>query len=248
MRYSSRLYWKKKEFIDVIARVLRITRRVIVVVFLIHYFLMLMKTSFLKVGSALTFAAMLASCTNIQDDGTRTRTEGGLAGALLGAAAGAVIGNQSGRAWEGAAIGAAAGGLAGVAYGNHVANKKANYASKEAWLDACISRAEQVNANAISYNRSLSRRISNLESQLASAKSSGNRSEQRRIKQAVVSLQSETRKELKTVDVEIKEQTSVVSETGSSTLGSRVSSLKSTRSSLNSNEERLADLGNQIDV
>jgi hypothetical protein len=40
----------------------------------------------------------------------------------------------------------------------------------------------------------------------------------------------------------------VVSQTGDSGLSSRVTQLRSTRSSLSSNQDRLADLGNQIDV
>ena len=60
-----------------------------------------MKTSALKFASAMTTAAMLASCANIQDDQTRTRAEGAGAGALIGALAGGIIGNQSHRAWQG---------------------------------------------------------------------------------------------------------------------------------------------------
>lgn len=207
-----------------------------------------MKTSILQLTAAITAASMLAGCTNIKDDGTRTRTEGALAGSILGGVAGAVIGHQSGRGMEGALIGAAAGGLGGLAFGDHVARKKAGYASEEQWLDACISRAEQVNADAVAYNRSLSTRIRNLESQLASARASGNKGEMRRVKQAVVVLQQETSKEIKVLDNEISEQNTVVSETGSSSLSSRVSTMRSTRSSLNNNQERLADLGNQVDV
>jgi len=207
-----------------------------------------MKTSALRLASSITAAALLSSCANIEDDGTRTRTEGALAGSIIGGLAGAVIGHQSGRGFEGALIGATAGGLTGLAVGDHVARKKARYASEEEWLDACISRAEQVNADAVAYNRSLSTRIRNLESQLAAAKSSGNESELRRVKKAVVVLQEETSKEIDVLDTEIKEQNTVVTETGNSGLSSRVSTMRSTRSSLNNNQVRLADLGNQIDV
>jgi uncharacterized protein YcfJ len=207
-----------------------------------------MKMKLLQSTAACTALAILASCANIENDQTRTRTEGALAGGMIGALAGGIIGNQSGRAWEGALIGAAAGGLTGLAVGDSVARKKARYASQEAWLDACISQAERVNAKAVSYNRSLSRRIGELQRELASAKASGNRGEMRRIKQAVVVMQQESRKEVQRVDVEIKDQTTVVSETGSSSLRSRVSELRSTRTSISSNQQRLADLGNQIDV
>jgi uncharacterized protein YcfJ len=207
-----------------------------------------MRTSLIRTSAAITAAAFLASCANIKDDQTRTRTEGTLAGSLLGAGIGAIIGNQSGHAGQGALIGAAAGGLAGLAVGDHVARKKARYASQEAWLDACISHAEQVNRNAVSYNNSLRNKISGLESRLAAAKRSGDKNEMRRVKQAVVVLQKETSQQVKTVDNEIQEQKSVISQTGSGSLSSRVTDLRSTRSSLSSSQERLADLGNQADA
>ncbi|TLD68326.1 hypothetical protein FEM03_23270 [Phragmitibacter flavus] len=201
-----------------------------------------------KTIAAVTALTLLSGCANIQDDGTRTRTEGALAGSVLGGIAGGIIGHQSGRGWEGAAIGAAAGGLTGLAIGNHVANKKAAYRDEEAWLDACIARATQVNRDAVAYNNRLSNRIASLRSQVAAARASNNRSELRRLQTTVVTLRRETREQVELVDTEIDAQGEVVSETGSSNLRSRVSSLKSTRSSLRSNEERLADLGNQIDV
>jgi len=207
-----------------------------------------MNARLFKTTSALTALALLSSCANIQDDQTRTRTEGALAGSVLGGIAGGILGHQSGRGWEGAAIGAAAGGLVGLAVGDHVARKKAAYADEEAWLDACISRAERVNRDAVAYNNRLSSRISSLRSQIAAAKASNNKTELRKLEKTVVTLRKETREQVELVDVEISEQSSVVSETGDSGLSSRVSTLKSTRSSLRTNEQRLADLGNQIDV
>lgn len=207
-----------------------------------------MKTSLLRSTAAITAIAFLASCANIQNDQTRTRAEGSLAGALIGGGLGAIIGHQSGHGIEGALIGAAAGGLAGLAVGDHVARKKARYASQEAWLDACIARAEQVNADAVSYNRSLRNKIAALETRLSNAKRSGDSGEIRRVKQAVIVLQRETNQQIKTVDTEITEQRSVVNQTSSTTLSSRVADLRSTRSTLSSSQERLADLGNQADA
>lgn len=207
-----------------------------------------MNTSLIRSIAAFTVVSCLASCANIQNDQTRTRAEGSLAGALIGGGLGAIIGHQSGHGIEGALIGAAAGGLTGLAVGDHVARKKARYASQEAWLDACISRAEQVNADAAAYNRSLRNKISGLETRLAAAKASGDTGEIRRIKQAVVVMQRETSTQIKTVDTEIREQGAVVNQTGNGTLSSRVTELRSTRSSLNTTQERLADLGNQADA
>jgi hypothetical protein len=207
-----------------------------------------MTTSFIRTTAAITAIAFVSSCTNIKDDQTRTRAEGTLAGSLIGGGLGAIIGHQSGRGVEGALIGAAAGGLVGLAVGDHVARKKAKYASQEAWLDACIAHAEQVNRSAVSYNNSLRNKIAGLESRLAAAKRSGDSGEIRRVKAAVVDLQQETAKQIKVVDTEINEQGGVVRETSSGSLSSQVTQLRSTRSSLSSSQERLADLGNQADA
>jgi predicted lipid-binding transport protein (Tim44 family) len=207
-----------------------------------------MTTHFIRTTAAITAIAFVSSCTNIKDDQTRTRAEGTLAGSLVGGGLGAIIGHQSGRGIEGALIGAAAGGLVGLAVGDHVARKKAKYASQEAWLDACIAHAEQVNRNAVSYNNSLRSKIAGLESRLAAAKRSGDSGEIRRVKAAVVDLQQETSKQIKVVDTEISEQGGVVRQTSSGSLSSRVTDLRSTRSSLSSSQERLADLGNQADA
>ncbi len=207
-----------------------------------------MKKFFLQSTAAITAIAFVTSCTNIKNDQDRTRAEGALAGTVIGGLAGGIIGHQSGRGVEGALLGAGIGALGGLAVGDHVARKKARYASQEAWLNACIAQCERANSNARAYNRSLSSKISNLESRYASAKASGNKAEMRSIKQAVVVLQKESNQQVKVVDTEIREQTTVVNQTGDSGLSSRVTQLRSTRSSLSSNQDRLADLGNQIDV
>ena len=199
--------------------------------------------------AALTFS--VSSCTNIQNDGTRTRTEGALAGAVLGAGLGAILGNQSGNAGQGALLGAALGGLGGLAYGNHVANKKAGYASEEAWLNACIAQAKQTNSSARSYNSQLSSRISALKQQIAAANASGSSSQKRNAKNAIIQLQRESNAELKKVDNEIKAQQGALGQTSNSrasSLRSEVSSLQSTRSSMYSNIDRLASLGNSVDA
>lgn len=207
-----------------------------------------MKKYLLQSTAAITALAFVTSCTNIKDDRTRTVAEGGLAGSLIGGLAGGIIGHQSGRGVEGALLGAAIGGIGGMAVGNHVANKKAAYASQEQWLDACIAQAERVNSQARAYNRSLQSKIAGLESRYAAAKASGNTRELRSIKQAVVVLQRESTQQAKVVDTEISQQSTVIRQTGSSGLSSRVTQLRSTRSSISSSQDRLADLGNQIDV
>lgn len=195
--------------------------------------------------AALIFSS--TSCTNIQDDGNRTRAEGGLGGALLGAGLGAIIGHQSGSLAQGALIGAAAGGLAGLAFGNHVANKKASYANEEAWLNACIAQAQSVNASARAYNTRLATRIAELKRQVAS----GNAQQKQQAKKAIVQLQREANSELKKVDNEIRSQNSALGNTTSprgASLRSEVTAMQGTRSSLSSNLDRLASLGNSVDA
>ncbi|MDZ4405009.1 glycine zipper domain-containing protein [Prosthecobacter sp.] len=207
-----------------------------------------MSTHTTRFTVAVLLAAMLGSCTNIKNDGTRTRTEGALGGAILGALAGAAIGSLSGNAGRGALIGLAAGTAGGLAYGNHVAKKKANYASTEQWLDACISQARATNQKARNYNSSLSANITKLRSEIASAKSSGNTRVLQQKKAEIIKLQNESTREMKKVDSEIKLQQEVLGESSSSGLKQEVISLKSTRSSMSSNYDRLASLNREIDV
>ncbi len=54
---------------------------------------------------------------------------------------------------QGAIIGAQVGGHAGYAYATSVANKKAQYASREAWLDACIAEARTTADKSRNYSR-----------------------------------------------------------------------------------------------
>lgn len=211
-----------------------------------------MNNSIFNTTAALAAAALLSGCANIQDDQTRTRAEGAGAGALLGAGLGAIIGNQSGRAWEGAAIGGTVGALGGLAVGDHVARKKAAYKNQEAWLNACIDQAERTNSRARSYNASLSNKISSLQQKINAAKASGNRSELQSLRRSALALQSETKQQIQTVNNEISEQNRVLSQAGSGgssmTLRTQVGELRSTKSSLNQNETKIADLLRSMDV
>jgi uncharacterized protein YcfJ len=207
-----------------------------------------MNCFFTKFTATTLCMCMLASCTNIQNDGTRTRTEGALGGAAIGAGLGALIGAASGNAGRGALIGLASGGIAGLAYGNHVANKKANYRSTEAWLDACIAQARRTNQSARAYNSGLSARITKLRSEIASAKASGNRGVLQQKKAEIINLEREAAKQIKGIDSEITTQNRVLGQAGSSTLKNEVISLRSTRSSINSNYQRLASLSREADA
>ena len=204
-----------------------------------------MKTSVYNATTTLAAAAMLASCTNIKNDQTRTKAEGTAGGAVAGAVIGGLLGG-----WRGAAIGAAAGGVVGYGVGTHVAHQKAKYANQEAWLNACIAQAEKTNSHARSYNASLNDKISNLEQKINGAK--GNKGELQQLKRAVLTLQNETKQEIKTVNTEISEQNGALGQAGNAggtmTLRTQVDELRSTQSSLNQNETKIADLLRRMDA
>ncbi len=118
----------------------------------------------LALAASLTFS--FGGCANIQDDSTRTKTEGTLVGTGVGAGLGAIFGAIFGDgkgALIGAGIGAGIGALAGFFVGKHVADKKAEYASREDWLDDCIAHSRELNQETKTYNAKLSGDIKELE-------------------------------------------------------------------------------------
>lgn len=126
---------------------------------------------YLKLGVCgllcLSLTAGASGCANIQNDATRTKTEGTLVGAGVGAGVGAlvgtVIGGDATGALIGGGIGALLGGLSGLVAGSYVADQKAKYASREEWLDACIDEARKSNETAVEYNAKLSEEIKKLD-------------------------------------------------------------------------------------
>nr|WP_320010212.1 YMGG-like glycine zipper-containing protein [uncultured Desulfobulbus sp.] len=160
----------------------------------------------------------LVGCTNIKDDGTRTRAEGAGTGAVIGAVAGGILGQLIGGDTQGtlvgAAIGAAVGGAGGYAYGNHVANQKAKYAQEEDWLDACIAQAQQKNAEMVAYNQDLGKQIAKLKRETAQLKKQYKDKKVRTVKlkdkkAATDSLIESANKELASAEDELKAQKSV---------------------------------------
>jgi len=194
---------------------------------------------------------MLSACTNIKDDGNRTRTEGALGGAALGALAGSFIGNKDDRT-RNTLIGGAVGALAGLAYGDHVAKKKSSYASTEKYLNACIAQARKVKNTAIAKNNSLNSKYRSLQSRIASAKAQKNRAQLAKLKREVKDLRKEAKGQISTVDSEIKAQNYASSQgKGSSrqgALNSEIVKLKSARSSLDTTNKRFASLERTIDL
>lgn len=209
---------------------------------------------FLRTVSAALVIAFGAGCA-ATPDGRLTQAQGTGIGALIGAGTGALIGAAAGGrngVATGAIIGAVAGGGIGFAYGTHVARRKAEYASREAWLDACIAQAHRVNSNAYAYSRSLESRIARLEARARAARAAKNRSEARAVKQEVAQLKVQAREQSGTVSKEIGDQQQAVQEgRGARNYGglkSEVHTLQETRGTLGRQINRLAGLENQLDV
>lgn len=220
------------------------------------YTVMMMNQKFLSVISAIMFMVMLSGCAATAD-GRKTQAQGTAIGAGLGAVAGALIGYAAGGRQglvTGAAIGAGTGAVAGFAYGTHVAKMKAKYASREAWLDACIASARKVNSNAYSYSRSLESRIAKLESRTRAAKSSGNKSQAKALKREIAQVKAEARVKEDEVSKELTSQSNVSSDgdaKSASNYGSyksEVNNLQQTKGTLGRQVNRLAGLENQLDV
>ena len=118
------------------------------------------------VSMVMVLAVTVAGCANIQDERTRTQTEGAVVGSGIGAGIGAVIGGLSGGhrgALQGAGIGAVVGGIGGFLTGRHIANKKSVYASQEDWLDDSIAAARQTNSDIARYNADVQQEIDRLD-------------------------------------------------------------------------------------
>ena len=177
-----------------------------------------MRRTVIVVLMAALVCGSLSSCTNIKDDETRTKTEGTLTGASIGAVLGAVLGAllDGGRgAARGAAAGAALGGVAGYAYGSHVATQKAKYASREEWLDACLTQAEQTRQATTAYNARLREELVRLDKEtraLEKAYNQGrvNRSNLRSEEQLIQKRISETEQQIQRAEAEASQQNSVV--------------------------------------
>jgi hypothetical protein len=197
---------------------------------------------------------MAAGCAS-SAEGRKTQAQGTAIGAVFGAVVGGAIGyaagGRSGLA-RGAIIGAAAGGTAGFAYGTHVARLKEKYASREAWLDACIAQAHHVNSNAYAYSRSLEGRIARLESRTRAARVAHNKGEAHAIKVEAASIKVEARSKTVEVDKELGEQQRAVNEgqgaKNYNALKTEVHSLQETKGTLGRQINRLAGLDNQLDV
>ena len=121
---------------------------------------------------------LLAGCTNIRNDRTRTKVEGTATGAAAGGILGGVIGGVVSLGSptyiaQGAIIGAQVGGHAGYAYATSVANKKAQYASREAWLDACIAEAKTTTEKSRDYSKLARQIIARQEREIAAVLKKG---------------------------------------------------------------------------
>ncbi len=202
----------------------------------------------------LLLPAFFAGCTDSQT----TKAQGAGLGALVGAVGGAALGyaiDGSDGAAAGALIGAGAGAIGGFAYGSHVANKKAQYASQEAYLDACIAAASNMNQQVASYNQSLANDIAKLKQQNAALASSGAQKSQKLAhKKAIAAKRQQANKNLTRVTDEIRIQSTVLknerkaSQARISQLNTQIANLKSQKASLQNMSNQLASMDSRIAV
>ncbi len=220
--------------------------------------------SILSILTLIAGVSMLSGCANIQDDGTRTRTEGAATGAAAGAILGAIIGQVAGGDTEstlmGAAIGGAIGGAGGYAVGNHIANQKARYASEEDWLNACIAEARNKNSEWIAYNNQLRSDIAQLKRDTAAIKREYANQQTRKAKllekkMGVDALNAQVAKELAAAREELKAQQSVAVQVreGASTdtmnaFDSEIAQLKTNIKDLEKRTNALASLSASMSV
>jgi hypothetical protein len=206
--------------------------------------------------SLITFIAFFAGCAQTQD-GRNTQMQGtaigAVGGALVGGLLGYAVGGRDG-AVRGAIAGAAVGGTAGFAYGTHVARQKAKYASAERWLDACIADARKANQQAYAYNDQLSKRVAALESRAKAAMASGNRSELRRVKSEIATLEKQANGQQRQIGMFMDEQKNVTgdpaarSQAGYSEYQKELSDMNKANAGITRNLSRLASLDNQVNL
>lgn len=205
----------------------------------------------------------LTACTNIKDDGTRTRTEGTLVGAGAGAAIGAGVGAAvagRGGALVGALIGLAVGGLAGLAYGSHVANEKAKFASEEAWLDACMQQAEQTNAKIAEYNTKLQNDVATLEKETTALQKAyaARQTDKKALvaeQKKIANLISQNTSTIQLIESEISAQSNVLADAKSShksneaaLIEAEIAALQRHKAQLEETSKQLASMSTRISV
>lgn len=203
-----------------------------------------------------TLVALLSSCATTAD-GRKTQGQGTALGAVLGGLAGAAIGAATGNRdniLRGAAIGAAAGGAAGFAYGTNVAKRKAEFARTEDWLDVSIAQAKRANRSAYAYNDKLEQRVAALQQRARAARAANNKAAIRKIHNEVVTLQKQANSQAAALDEEIGAQNAVASDRDAKGAGNyadlrqEMKELNGAKSGLNRSRQRLASLGNEVDI
>lgn len=197
---------------------------------------------------ALAVALAAGGCASTQD-GQLAQAQGTGLGALAGGLIGSAIGGR-----DGALTGALVGGGAGFLYGSHVANRKARYASTEAWLDACIEQANQVNQQAHARHRQLNQQLAALERRANRAIAANDRSEMRAVRSELNQVRSQMQSEVDTLDKQHGSFSQVLSDPDARRSGrvgglrSAVGQIDNTRASYRGDLNRIAALNNRLDV
>ncbi|MBP3280617.1 MAG: hypothetical protein J6M44_16855 [Butyrivibrio sp.] len=218
-------------------------------------------SKFTAVAVAVALTLGSCGCANIEDDATRTKTEGTLAGAgigtAIGAGLGAIFGGSKG-ALIGAAIGVGIGSLSGYFYGKHVADQKAEYATREEWLDACIERSRQVTADTQKYNAQLKEDIATLDKEtkkLTAKNAKTDKDTLREESKKVAALREDTQKNIKNLEQEVEKQKTVVADARKNgdtqeakKLDAEISKLKSQIKQMKEYNNKLASISARVAV
>ena len=206
---------------------------------------------------------MMPGCANIQDDGTRTRTEGALVGTGVGAAAGAAIGGAvggRGGALVGLGIGAGVGLIAGLFVGAHIAEQKSKYASEEAWLDACLNQAEESNNKLRQYNADLQKQIVVMDKDIKNMQAAYDAktvdknalvAERKKIEKQI----AQNEEVIKGIDAEVAGQAKVLADARANKKGeeaalldAEIASLQRQKAKLEESNQKLAAMSSRISV
>lgn len=206
---------------------------------------------------------LAGGCANIQNDSTRTKTEAAMVGGGSGGVIGAIIGGAAGGrqgALIGAGIGLLAGGFIGFLVGSHIADQKEKYASEEAWLDACLTRAEQTNTVLKEYNTELTAEIAKADKETKNMQAAY---EKHRVDQKAMTAErkklekmiADTDKVIASIDQEIGKQETVLADARenrksdeAALLDAEIAALRRQKKQLEESNRQLAAISSRISV
>lgn len=182
-------------------------------------------------------------------DQDKTVGQGTAAGAITGGAAAMLLARRLGPLGQLAVV--AGGTIIGNQVGQAAAKKKAGDMTVDANLDSAIRDAAAANRTAKKNVSKLSSQLASLKQKAARARSKGDTNELKKIKEEAKALQDNVLAQGKQMDSQISTQNSLVKKMGTqnskySEVSSGVTSLKQSRSQLESTRREVASLYNTL--